>query len=80
MHPLAVDDRARLRKVRQVHQDAAEVLRKQAHRLVKRDPRGGAGTVGVEEQHRLALAHIVVMHIHAPGHDGLAGARLGEAN
>jgi len=59
------------------YQDAAEVLRKQAHRLVKRDPRGGAGTVGVQEQHRLALAHIVVVHIHAPWHaahrDGLAG-------
>jgi hypothetical protein len=28
---------------------------------------------------RLALAHIVVVHIHAAGRDGLAGARLGEA-
>ena len=82
VHPLAVDDRARLRKIRQVHQDAAEVLRQRADRLVKRDPRGGAGTVGVEEQHRLALAHIVVVHSHAPAcrhRDGLAGARLGEA-
>jgi hypothetical protein len=44
-----------------------------------RDPRGGAGTVGVEEQHRLALAHIVVLDGHASGRDGLAGIRLGEA-
>ena len=55
------------------------MLRKPADRLVKRDPRGGAGTVGVEEQHGLALAQIVVVHIHASGRDGLAGARLGEA-
>ena len=83
MHPLAVDDRARPAEIRQVHQDAAEVLRQRADRLVKRNPRSGAGTVGVEEQHRLALAHIVVVHIHAPWHaahrDRLAGALLGKA-
>src|SRR6266567_5632177 len=73
------DDRARLAEVRQVHEDATEVLRKPADRLVKRDPRGGAGTVGVEEQHRLPGAQIVVVHIHPSGGDGLAGARLGEA-
>jgi hypothetical protein len=33
----------------------------------------------VEEQHRLALAHIVVVHIHAAGRDRLAGARFGQA-
>ena len=84
MHPLAVDGRARLREIRQVHKDAAEVLRQRPDRLVKRDLRGGAGTIRVQEQHRLAIAHIVVMHIHAPWHaahrDGLAGTRLGEAN
>jgi len=47
VHPLAVDDRAGLAEVRQVHQDAAEVLRKPADRLVKGDPRGGAGTIRV---------------------------------
>ena len=35
-----------------------EVLRQRADRLVKRDPRGGAGTVGVQEQYRLAGAQI----------------------
>src|SRR5260370_39820769 len=72
------DDRARLAEVRQVHEDAAEVLRKPADRLVKRDPRGGAGTVRVEGQYRLALAQIVVVHIPAAGRDGPGGARLGE--
>ncbi len=82
VHPLAVDDRAGLRKIRQIHQDAAEMLRQRAHGLVKRDPGGGAGAVGVEEQHRLACAQIVVVHVDAPWHaahrDGLAGAFFGQ--
>src|SRR5258708_35329970 len=78
VHPLAIDDWTRLRKVREIHQDAAVVPRQFADRLVKRNPRGGSGAVGMEEQHRLSGAQIVVVDRHAGG-DGLAGALFGKA-
>ncbi len=86
VHSLPVDDGTGLAEVRQVHEDAAEVGRERADRLVEGDPRGGAGAVGVQEQHRIARAHVVIVDGHLPGLagglaldlNGPAGALLGE--
>src|SRR6185369_3191531 len=76
---LAIDDRSRLAEVGQVHEDAPEMLRERADDLVEGDPGRRAGAIGVQEEHRLPGAGVVVVDGHAPGLDRLARPSLGES-
>src|SRR6266568_7156568 len=79
MHALVVDGRPRLAEIGHVHEDASEVLREHADGLVEGDPRRRAGAIGVQEEHWLPRADVVVVDCHTPGLDGLARPCLRES-
>ena len=59
---LVVHHRAGAPEIGQVHHDATVALGKGGQCLVKCDPAGSAGAVGMEHYHRVAIAYVVVMH------------------
>ena len=55
------------------------VYREGVHAVQARTGVALLDALGIARAHWVALAHIVVVHPHAAGHDGLAGAGLGQA-
>jgi len=76
---LVVGDRPGPPEVGQVHHDTPEVLRQGGQYLVKGDPAGGAGAVGMEHDQRVTSAHIMVVDVQTIGGYRVAGAFLGDA-